>query len=154
MKWKTRRFRVLDSVACAVCLAGPASALASDAPPVPDPEAWEVASVRELMQRDIELSLERTRQRAGSAEPGPDAVHGRMVPRLVAMYGVGPTLMAEVLVGPQAFLYMRGQALPVGHAADSAVYQLRGMNGSCVQLQKAQVSHSLCLHAMLGGRRP
>lgn len=154
MKWKNRRPRVLESLVCAVCLMGLSFAYAADPLPAPDPETWEVQSVRELMQRDIERSLAEARRRTEPAGGMVEVAGGRQAPRLVAMYGVGRTLMAEVLVGPRAFLYMRGQAHPVGFANDQAVYQLRGMNGSCIQLQKAQVSHSLCLHAMLGTRQP
>lgn len=154
MKWKIRRSRLFEGPVCALCLAGAASAYAADPLSVSDPEAWEVQSVRELMQRDIEQSLAEVRQRAQPAGAPVDIAGGRQAPRLVALYGVGRTLMAEVLVGPQAFLYMHGQAHPVGFANDQGVYQLRGMNGSCIQLQKAQTSHSLCLHTMLGTRQP
>lgn len=155
MKWKIRKTRILDLLACvAWCLSGVAVAQASDQPPSLDPEVWEVQSVRELMQLDIERSLEQARQRANPSVGMVDVAGGRLAPRLVAMYGVGRSLMAEVLVGPQAYLYIRGQAHPVGYSNDQAAYQLRGMNGSCIQLQKAQSSHSLCLHALLGARQP
>jgi hypothetical protein len=129
-------------------------ARASDMPPDGDPEAWEIQSVRELMRRDMQRSLERG---SGHTEPSSTTLEtagGWHAPRLVAMYGVGRALMAEVVVGTQAYLYMRGQAHPVGYANDPLVYQLRGMEGSCIELQRAQRSHSLCLRAMLGARRP
>lgn len=154
MKWKTRRMRVLDSLACSLCLVGTALAQTPDQRPTSDPEAWEVQSVRELMQWDIERSLDQARRRSDPPDVAMDTAGGRQAPRLVAMYGVGRTLMAEVLVGTRAYLYMRGQAHPVGYANDQTVYQLRGMNGSCIQLHKTQISHSLCLHAMLGVRQP
>ena len=88
--------------------------------------------------------------RARSA--GPEVAGAR--PRLVAMYGVGRNLMAEVQVGARAFLYLRGQALPVGHAGDAAVYRLRDMNGACVHLERGEDRHSLCLRALLGEARP
>lgn len=155
MKWKIRKVRMFEALGCAAwCLSGVAVSLASDQPTNADHEAWEVQSVRELMQLDIERSLEQARERNNASVGMVDTSGGRLVPRLVAMYGVGRNLMAEVLVGPQAYLYMRGQAYPIGYVNDQAVYQLRGMNGSCIQLQKAQSSHSLCLHAMLGTRQP
>lgn len=155
MKWKIQKARVFDVFACAAwCLSSAVGAQTSAQSPGSDPEAWEVESVRELMQLDIERALDQARQRGNVPGERVDATGGRLAPRLVAIYGVGRSLMAEVLVGPQAYLYMRGQAHPVGYANDRAVYQLRGMNGSCIQLQKAQSSHSLCLHAMLGTRQP
>ena len=118
------------------------------------PETWELESVRELMRLDIERALEQRRQsgvRTGAGEPA--AVWH--APRLVAMYGVGRKLMAEVMVGSHPYVYVRGQAHPIGHARNPDVYQLRGMTGSCIQLQNAHASHSLCLHALLtaGGRQ-
>ncbi len=89
---------------------------------------------------------------AAARSAGPEGAGAR--PRLVAMYGVGRNLMAEVQVGARAFLYLRGQALPVGHAGDAAVYRLRDMNGACVQLERGEDRHSLCLRALLGGARP
>lgn len=156
MKWTIRRVHALEALVCVTwCLSRIAAAQAHDQSSSLDAEAWEVQSVRELMQLDIERALDQARQHANS--PGGivvDATGGRLEPRLVAMYGVGRSLMAEVLVGTQAYLYVRGQAHPLGYANDQAVYQLRGMNGSCIQLHKAQNSHSLCLHAMLGARQP
>lgn len=129
--------------------ASPAPAQGSDV----IPETWEVESVRELMRLDMERALEQRRQSAGrtmATEP----VGAWQTPRLVAMYGVGRKLMAEVMVGSRPYLYVRGQAHPVGHGKDPDVYQLRGMTGSCVQLQRAQASHSLCLHALLTAGQP
>ncbi|MDN5844128.1 MAG: hypothetical protein L0H54_11875 [Alcaligenaceae bacterium] len=119
-----------------------------------NPETWEVESVRELMRLDMERALEQRRQSSGRAITATEPVGAWQAPRLVAMYGVGRKLMAEVLVGSHPYLYIRGQAHPVGHGKDPDVYQLRGMTGSCVQLQRAQVSHSLCLHALLTAGQP
>ncbi|MBV6271584.1 hypothetical protein KVP09_01445 [Alcaligenaceae bacterium CGII-47] len=154
MKWKSLRTRVPEGLACAMCLLGVTWAQAPDQLPTADPEAWEVQSVRELMQRDIERSLNQARRQMDQPSVVVDSPVGRQLPRLVAMYGVGRSLIAEVLVGSRAFLYMRGQVHPVGYVNDQEVYQLRGMNGSCIVLQKAQHSHSLCLHALLGSRLP
>lgn len=112
---------------------------------------WELQSVRELLRRDIQDAL-RPRASHGRPSPGPSLLPGAAPvarPRLVAMYGVGQRLMAEVHVGGRAFLYVRGQALPVGHAGDPSVYRLRGMNGACVQLERGEDRHSLCLRALL-----
>ena len=68
---------------------------------------------------------------------------------LVAIYGVGKKLLAEVTVGTQQYVYMRGQALPVGVKANSSAYLLRGISGSCVQLERKDEAHTLCLHPSL-----
>lgn len=128
------------------------------APAPEDPETrWETQSVRELMRQDLSDAL---RTASGGAGGGlPDAGRGEGVrpvlePRLVALYGVGRALMAEVQVGRRAYLYVRGQAWPAGHVGDRGVYQLRGMNGACVQLERGEDRHSLCLRMLLGEARP
>ncbi len=124
--------------------------------PSGEQDQWEVQSVRDLMQQDL-----RDAQNAPSGSPGRSGsrladvpVRPVLAPRLVALYGVGQTLMAEVQVGPRAYLYVRGQAYPAGHAGDAGVYQLRGMNGACVQLERGEDRHSLCLRLLLGEVRP
>lgn len=154
MKWKTRKVRIPEALACVLWYLCPAAAAQTpESSGHLDAEAWEVQSVRELMQLDMERALDQARRGAHSPA-GVSEAGGRSVPRLVAMYGVGRSLMAEVLVGSQAYLYVRGQAFPVGYTNDPAVYQLRGMNGSCIQLHSAQSNHSLCLHLMLGRTQP
>ena len=58
--------------------------------------------------------------------------------------------MAEVQVGTQAYLYVRGQPYPAGYLHDQHVYRLVAMNGACIQLEKGQDKHSLCLRMRLG----
>lgn len=144
-----------DAAAIGGTVAGEASAVA--AIPSDQHEEWEIQSVRELMQQDLHEASGRPGSRQASLDVQPDAAPGVravLAPRLVAMYGVGRALMAEVQVGRQAFLYVRGQAYPAGHAGDKGVYQLRGMNGSCVQLERGEDRHSLCLRMLLGELQP
>ncbi len=136
----------------------PAPTDPAPADPAPeDPQArWETQSVRELMRQDLSDAL---RAPPGGSAGRQDAGRGMDVrpvlePRLVALYGVGRALMAEVQVGRRAYLYVRGQAWPAGHAGDRGVYQLRGMNGACVQLERGGDRHSLCLRMLLGEARP
>ncbi|MGB6241813.1 MAG: hypothetical protein WBF69_04950 [Castellaniella sp.] len=144
--------------ACLVWGVGASLSLAQPAPAVsvfasPPEESWEMQSVRELMQQDLREAL----QAGSSAAAGRGADHAArplLAPRLVALYGVGRALMAEVQVGQRAYLYVRGQAFPAGHAKDPGVYQLRGMNGACVQLERGEDRHSLCLRMLLGEGRP
>ncbi|WP_066454494.1 hypothetical protein [Castellaniella caeni] len=118
-------------------------------------EHWQVQSIHELMQQDLNDAHRRAAapERAAGSAVGL-AAQGLLAPRLVALYGVGQALMAEVQVGQRAYLYVRGQAYPAGHAGDRGVYQLRGMNGACVQLERGDDRHSLCLRMLLGEVRP
>jgi len=139
---------------CLACLAAGAMAPRSHAASLPDPAgSWEVQSVRELMQQDLREALQEPARR-GAGDGASGAVRPVLAPRLVALYGVGKALMAEVQVGRQAYLYVRGQAFPAGHAGDPGVYRLRGMNGACVQLERGEDRHSLCLRMLLGEARP
>ncbi len=138
-----------------------AAALAAGQPGVAmaaeEGEVWEVQSVRELMQQDLRRALEEPPPPAGGSKTSagnPARVHPVLAPRLVALYGVGRALMAEVQVGREAYLYVRGQAYPAGHAGDRNVYQLRDMNGACVRLERGEDRHSLCLRMLLGEVQP
>ncbi|MFT0532476.1 hypothetical protein ACMHYJ_06515 [Castellaniella hirudinis] len=144
------------SLCLAVALSGPGAARAQ-APDESAAEHWESQSIRQLMQQDLQHALDAAAQPARG--PGDAARAGAparpiLAPRLVALYGVGAMLMAEVQVGQQAYLYVRGQAFPAGHAGDPGVYQLRGINGACVQLERGEDRHSLCLRMLLGEGRP
>lgn len=123
------------------------------------PQEWETVTVRELMQQDLlraadEAARRGTLPEAAEGARGTPAARPMLAPRLVALYGVGRALMAEVQVGRESYLYVRGQAYPAGHAGDRGVYQLRGMNGACVQLERDDDKHSLCLRMLLGEVRP
>ncbi len=178
MKPKTSRLRLVEAVTVAAMLAlsarpslAPATGVVQgDAGPAAVPASspaeagieggedfeWQAQSVRELLRRDLQEALRPAPARGGvpAARASQPADASAAQPRLVAMYGVGRRLMAEVQVGGRAFLYVRGQALPVGHAGDSAVYRLREMNGACVRLERGAQRHALCLRAMLGEARP
>ncbi|MGB3740906.1 MAG: hypothetical protein WA968_02455 [Castellaniella sp.] len=137
---------------CALAAAPPGA----DAPVSSTPEeSWETLSVRELLQQDLQEVLRTSTQDPGVATLGTKpSVRPVMAPRLVALYGVGRALMAEVQVGQRAYLYVRGQPFPAGHTGDSGVYQLRGMNGACIQLERGEDRHSLCLRMLLGEVQP
>lgn len=137
-----------------VCLLGAVSALAQDTVDAGvAADQWEHQSVRELMQQDLRQALTQADALSRGSPAGP-AVRAVLAPRLVALYGVGAMLMAEVQVGQQAYLYVRGQPFPAGYEGDSGVYQLRGMNGACIQLERGDDRHSLCLRMLLNESRP
>lgn len=108
-------------------------------------------AVRELMQLDTRLALERTRDRlqdsdlsqAGAAAAS--ALRHNGGPRLVAIYGVGKRLIAEVVIGAQTHVFVHGQATPVGMKAGASAYRLAGVSGTCVQLESKDDAHTLCL---------
>lgn len=112
-------------------------------------------SVRELMRLDTDLALKQQRKRLHKESPGDQADPARAglassgALKLVAIYGVGRKLLAEVMVGARSHVYLRGQALAVGAKAGPSEYLLRGISGSCVHLERQQEAHTLCLHPNL-----
>jgi len=112
-------------------------------------------SVHELMRLDTALAVVQARNRLHSHDKkisGTDthelvAQSGAL--KLVAIYGVGKKLLAEVKVGARPYLYMRGHSMPVGVKTGADVFQLKGISGTCVQLERKAESHTLCLHPQL-----
>lgn len=114
-------------------------------------------SVRELMRLDTALALAQSKDRLRAKGPGEAGglsgaplgggpmLEGEGL-KLIAIYGVGKKLLAEVMIGPQAHVYVRGQALAVGAKAGPSAYLLRGISGSCVQLERQDKAQTLCLH--------
>lgn len=112
-------------------------------------------TVRELMRLESEQALAEGRQRRGQspqmARPSMEgagrasqAGAGEDV-RLVGIYGVGKRLFAEVRSGSQAWLFLNGHSLPVGHTADAGLYRLREVAGACVRLERQSDETVLCL---------
>jgi hypothetical protein len=116
-------------------------------------------SVRELMRLDADLALKHQRSRLRKENPGGEiaeaaagqANNGSL--RLVAIYGVGRNLLAEVMIGVRPHVFLRGKALAVGAKAGPSEYLLRGISGSCVHLERQQESHTLCLQPGLWAAR-
>jgi len=111
-------------------------------------------SVRELMRLDTALALSQSRSKLegaakGLAKSGQSVLNQVGDPRLIAIYGVGKKLMAEVIVGSHPFVYMHGRALPVGVKSSTTAFRLRGITGSCIQLERQDESHNLCLNPSL-----
>lgn len=113
-------------------------------------------SVRELMHLDAELARKQARERLKATGPQLEATAASGSPALhvAAIYGVGGKLLAEVVIGSRSHIYMRGRALPVGGKAEPGTYMLRGISGSCVHLERAGDSHTLCLRPSLWAGRP
>lgn len=121
----------------------------------PDDLARDQISVRELMRLDTALALSQTKDKLHSRHKATPAADSQGMPaqsgslRLVAIYGVGNKLLAEVHIGSKPHVYVRGKALPVGVSASPAAFQLRGITGSCIQLERRDEAHTLCLHPAL-----
>lgn len=150
MKSKPCPIKAVLCTCLAVIMPAVSQAAATSAP---DTES-DTMDVRELMRLDTELALRATQARLDKATNDTSAVmtiagakSGQL--KLVAIYGVGKNLMAEVLLGSQSYVYMRGQALPIGAKAGQAAYQLAGISGSCVYLKQQDDEHTLCLHPTL-----
>lgn len=105
--------------------------------------------IQDVLEQDIREALKNSYKQNQGSSP----TQAFLAPRLVALYGVGKALMAEVQVGSQAYLYVRGQPYPAGFNGDKRVYQLKAMNGACIQLEKDMDKHSLCLRMLLGANQ-
>ncbi|HLT98596.1 MAG TPA: hypothetical protein VKZ70_02515 [Burkholderiaceae bacterium] len=68
--------------------------------------------------------------------------------RLAGIYGVGKRLFAEVRSGAQAWIFLKGQPLPIGHSSQSAEYHLKELSGTCVRLERQGEETILCLPAV------
>lgn len=119
-------------------------------------------TVRELMRLEGEQALAAARQRRGQGAIGDNSSsmgaavvsgvsEGGDALRLIGIYGVGKRLFAEVRSGSQAWVFMNGQSLPVGHTAGAETYRLRELAGACVRLEHQRAETVLCLPR--GGRQ-
>jgi len=108
-----------------------------------DELASEQMSVRELMRLETDQALRRMRAAAGPA-PGNAGQGGQTAgARLVAIYGVGRNLMAEVRVDGQTLLFMRGRPEAVGPGKAHAM-RLLDISGRCVEVSMQGRRESLC----------
>lgn len=115
-------------------------------------------SVRELMRLDTALALEQARARLrqhkhGQSMPGHSPLMHSGSLKLVAIYGVGKKLLAEVVIDQRKHVYMRGQSWAVGVKPDTSAYRLKGISGTCVHLERDGEGHTLCLHPGLEGEQ-
>ena len=142
-------------MACGLLLCSTGWAQAQSLPA--DELAFEQMSVRELMRLDTALALSQSknkldgRGKSSALKESHSVLAQAAGPRLIAIYGVGKKLMAEVLVGSHPFVYMHGRALPVGLKSSTTAFRLREITGSCIQLERNEESHTLCLNPSLSG---
>ena len=64
---------------------------------------------------------------------------------LKAVYGVGKRLLAEVHWNGQDYLYLKGQAWPLGHTQQQAL-RLVQMSGRCITVAQQEKHHQLCVN--------
>lgn len=114
-------------------------------------------SVRELMRLETAIALEAARSRQKQHLRAEKAAVGFPVqaagvaavsasgPRLLAIYGVGKNLWAEVLIRQVPVLYRQGHPAPVGIKLSDAVFRLKGITPRCVELESAGGAEQLCL---------
>lgn len=118
-----------------------------------DELAADQMSVRELMRLETEQTLQRLRAAAGGGQQrttstvsndlGELSADGAAA-RLVAIYGVGRKLMAEVQVDGRRLLFMRGRPEAVGPGRRHAM-RLLSISERCVELALEQRRESLCV---------
>jgi len=139
--------------------ADPADAVAPAAPEAPDPWA-EGDTVRDLLRADARAArASRSLRRANdwlatTPQAGDSPVRGRSpdaVDRLdvLAIYGVGKALHADVSVNGRLVRYRAGRAMPVagGGAVPGESYALVAIDGPCVRLRRAGEPRTACLSA-------
>src|SRR5690606_30358631 len=109
-------------------------------------------SVRELMRREAiqagasSIAGFAGMQGAGDSEVVPVISTQTSGPRLVAIYGTGHRLLAQVDIGGNHYLYMQGQPQAMGRRNPEVTYVLDSISKSCVRLLDAETPHTLCLH--------
>lgn len=95
--------------------------------------------VVELMRQETEKLL----QPHPSKSPGPSAQTPDETPHLRAIYGVGQRLLAEVHWQGQDYLYLKGQAWPLGHTQNQL--RLVKLAGRCITLAHQEQTHHVCI---------
>jgi len=134
----------------------------AEAEPAVAAQAWaEGDTVRELLRADAQAARATPppRQaadwlgpRAGGApraSGGPaDAPHGSGAADrvdVVAIYGVGKALHADISVNGRVSRYRAGRAAPLASASPGDSYVLQAIDVPCVRLRKSGEPHTACL---------
>jgi hypothetical protein len=67
-------------------------------------------------------------------------------PELLAIYGVGKRLLAEIRADGRSLVYMNGKSGPLGRDTSQDMYLLKGISGRCVRLEREGNGLTLCLN--------
>lgn len=121
------------------------------APPAVHAEWSEAPTVQELLRLDLEAAMAAAR-RADGAESRARAPHApgtqgadaatQAPARLLAIYGVGKRLQAEIEIEGQRHVLRPGAS-----AGGPAGYRLLDVNGACLRAQRGKETPlALCLH--------
>lgn len=151
--------KLIKAVAVCLLMLVPAAGYAASVAFASDVSADQM-SVRELMQLETKLAIEQVKDRIkkqganqGDSIDALGLAHSSRL-QLMAIYGVGKKLLAEVNIGGRPHVYIHGRALAVGTKADPSAFVLRGISGSCVQLERKDEAHTLCLPPALWTSKP
>lgn len=120
--------------------------------PHDDQISSEQISVRELMRLESAQAI--TQARMGGADPtqtssawpqqGSGAQDTELI--LIAIYGSGTRLLAQVNIGGDHYLFEQGRAHASGRHSKETEYVLDSISKSCVRLLHGETRHTLCLH--------
>ncbi len=104
--------------------------------------------VEELLQLDTQAALLAARKKiVGPLDvPGPVVTHAREN-ILLAIYGVGPSLSAEVLIDAEPHIFKNRH--PQAISGRSASYTLERISPPCIYLKRDEHPETLCLGQIL-----
>lgn len=153
------RFRTRLAAAAIACGAMPCAAAPADSTgaPIAEPAGWaEGDTVRDLLRADAQAAqTARHPQQAadwlGPSHAGrpPSSPHGGLADQVdvMAIYGVGKSLHADVSVNGRIARYRAGRAWPLESqlSADGERYALLSIDVPCVRLRKAGAPLTACL---------
>lgn len=105
-------------------------------------EALEAARQKRLIQRQKSKSSGWVGPKTGSNQDSEDALGS---PKLLAIYGVGKQLWAEVKVGTKTLLFKHDQAVPIGFKPGNTPYRLQSISTRCVSLSVEGEQKEYCL---------
>lgn len=110
-------------------------------------------SVRELMRWETSQALKRLRADRESLSAGTERHTHRAAPdlnaaSLIAIYGVGRKLMAEVRIDGASLLFMRGRTNAVGPGKSHRM-RLLSLTERCVEIAIGDQQRVLCANAQL-----
>lgn len=130
-------------------------AAGTEQPPGAEPLPWKDGmKVHELLYLDTQLALQLAREKqrvagGGKLSAAPGAVASASPDpelHLIAIYGVGTKLLAEVRHAGKSVVYMNGRSKALGsQEGDTATYRLSGISGRCVRLEREGQGNTLCL---------
>lgn len=127
--------------------------------PATDPQALaqDLTTLHELMQLESRQLLAASRARARQ-QPAPgqsEQTPSLTVPvddevRLMAVYGVGQAMFAQLQIAGQAWVFMRGRPWPIGHDAPVGDYRLHALSARCAVLRQGETLSRHCLYPETG----